>query len=834
MSDFVPEPALPGLRPQQRSDSPRRRKGRALSRLALLVAALALFWICLPVPEGLLNKRPFSSVRILDRAGRLLRELRSAEDGRSSPLADNTIPPLVRDAFLAAEDRRFGQHPGVDPLAVGRALLQNAREGRIVSGASTIAQQLARRLKPHSRTLLGKVYEAMWAARLSLHLSAETLLLEYLNRVPLGNSLYGVEAASAFYFGRPAHRLSLGQAALLAGMAASPARFDPFRHPQAAQQRMQEILRRIEVAGFRTHEAVAQAAQTPLDLERSEAVFEAPHFLAWLANARDADGLGAAISIQTTLDPALQDAASRALQTELAGLESRRVHQGAVLVLDNASGEVLAYVGSRNFLDDAQQGQNDGVRAQRQPGSALKPFAYGLALSSGYTPASVLFDLETRLSGAGADWLPRNYDRRVHGPVRLRAALANSFNIPAVRLVDALTPERVLAVLRTAGLSSLNRSAAHYGAGLVLGNGDVTLWELARAYRGLALGGEVRPLKTVLSAQDPLGQALVPREEHPTQRFLPADAVALLTDILADEKARATAFGLDNALRLAFPVAVKTGTSRAHVDNWCVGFTREVTVAVWVGNFDGTAMEGVSGIAGAGPVFKRVMNRAMEGRAPAPLVPLERFEEVEVCPLSGLRRTEACPGLLQERFLPATAPRQSCSMHRMRAINPRTGEPVPCQSPGSIPQRTVELGANLAAWGQAQGLQHLPSAIPECPGSSDGPQAQQEDEPPRLLSPRSGEQFRVDPTLPRRDQTLPVRIWAPSGTDELELLVHVQPASSLQPPIPEEETVSQVPPRLLLRPPFRTRMALVPGRWTLELRDPKGNRTLSLVRFQVQ
>src|SRR6185369_14274175 len=238
--------------------------------------------------------------------------------------------------------------------------------------------------------------------------------------------------------------------------------------------------------------------------------------------------------------------------------------------------------------------------------------------------------------------------RRQHGPVRLRTALANSYNVPAVELTDTLGPERVLEVLRQAGFTSLEDSAEHYGAGLVLGNGDVSLWELARAYRGLARGGVVEPLRLVRAAQAPGGD--------------PPDAVALLTDLLSDEGARAPAFGLDNALRLPFPVAAKTGTSRAYVDNWTVGFTRERTVAVWVGNFDGRPMQRVSGITGAGPLFSRVMRRAMAGVRPAPLVDRARFERVRICPLSGHRAGEACPGSYEEVFLPGTAPAEPCAM----------------------------------------------------------------------------------------------------------------------------------------------------------------------------
>jgi penicillin-binding protein 1C len=551
---------------------------RGASAALALAAAGAAAFVAWPLPTGLLDRRPVTSVRFTDREGGLLRELRSREDGRSVPLPNGAIPPLVRAAFVATEDRRFGRHPGVDPLAIGRAAWRNLRAGRVTGGASTIPQQLARRLVPRERTLAGKVREALWALRLSAHLDDERLLVEYLDRVPLGHSIHGVEAAAETYFGRPAARLSAGQAALLAGLARSPLASDPYRRPDRAAARMRQVLDAMVATGALSPAETRLAAEAPLDLVPREVAFRAPHLVEALARTLDAAGLGAATTLETTLDPALQAEVEAAMREELSGLAEREATAAAAIVVDNATGEVLAYVGSPDFLDEAGGGQNDGVRALRQPGSALKPFAYGLALASGFTPASVLSDVETHLATPGGDWVPKNYDRRVHGPVRLRAALASSYNVPAVRLADALGPGRILATLRRAGFESLSLEADHYGAGLVLGNGDVSLYELARAYRGLARGGVVGPLATVRRAWDASGAALAPARELEARRFLPAEATALLVDVLSDEAARAPAFGLDNALRLPFPVAAKTGTSRA---TWTTGPRASPASARW-------------------------------------------------------------------------------------------------------------------------------------------------------------------------------------------------------------------------------------------------------------
>lgn len=775
----------------------------ALVAVGLALAAAATF-VALPLPEGLLDRHDVSSVRITDRNGGILRELRSREDGRSVPLpspvgkAGAEVPPLVRDAFLAAEDERFWIHPGVDPIAICRALVQNLRAGRVVSGASTIPQQLARRLVPRERTLIGKAGEALWAMRLWSHLPRERLLVEYLNRVPLGNSTFGIEAASQLYFGRPAARLSAGQAALLAGMARSPARLDPYRHEKAARARMGWVLGRMEKLGFLDAEASRVAAEAPLDLVPPARAFGAPHLVSSVAAGIERLGLDRAVEIRTSIDPALQADVERLVREEIAALADHRVGNAAAIVLDNATGEVLAYVGSADFLDERHGGQNDGVRSLRQPGSALKPFAYGLALADGATPATVLSDVEVHLATPSGDYVPKNYDRRVHGPVRLRAALANSYNVPAVRLAESLGPPRVLEVLRRAGFSSLDQDASHYGVGLVLGNGDVSLRELASAYRGLARGGIAGPVTEVTAAIDGDGRAIPLSPESREQRFLPETAVALLKDVLSDEVARTPAFGLDNALRLPFPVAAKTGTSRAYVDNWTAGFTAERTVAIWVGNFDGTPMRGVSGITGAGPLFRRVMIRAMDGIRPAPLVDRSRFERRDICPLSGKLAGPACPGVIHEVFAPGTEPAEGCPMHRLVA-----GE-------GGRMETVLDPGPGFYAWAKGEGLEARPLTPSEraVAGSAAAASA-------RLLLPGDGDEYMIEPGIPLDDQTIPVRAMLPAGVTRAEL---------------RTDEGGVIP----LEAPYSMRLPAVPGKRRVELWLPGASEPAAVARYLVR
>ncbi|MBS2031538.1 MAG: transglycosylase domain-containing protein [Deltaproteobacteria bacterium] len=759
----------------------RARIERAALALGFAPVLAAVAFVAWPLPSKLLDRERLVSLQIADREGGTLRELRSLDDGRSVALPDETVPPRLAQAFIAAEDHRFGHHPGVDVLGIARAAEQDLRAGRIVSGASTIPQQLARMLVPRPRTLAGKVMEALWAIRLTLHLPRERVLLEYANRVALGESTFGAEAASQLYFGRSARTLSAGQAALLAGLACNPESHDPYRHPEAAKSRMKRVLQQMAALGFLNAEQLRVAVDAPVDLVPPERAFRSPHFVNGLVSSLPRLGLHEARRIDTTLDPALQADVEDAVHATVAELGGHQVSEAAAIVVDNATGEVLAYVGSADYLDWDHGGANDGVRALRQPGSALKPFAYGLALANGHTPAEVLGDVETHLATPTGDYVPRNYDRRVHGPVRLRAALQNSYNVPAVRIAETLGTDRVLRTLQRAGFESLDHDPSYYGVGLVLGDGDVSLWELARAYRGLANGGVVGPLVPVRRAVDAFGQPLPITPELTPHRFLPADATNLLTDILSDEAARAPAFGLDNALRLPFPVAAKTGTSRAYVDNWTAGFTRERTVAVWVGNFDGRPMRGVSGITGAGPLFKRVMVRAMRGVDPKPLVNRERLTEAEICPLSGKLAGPACPGHFKERFLPGTAPKETCGMHRLSGDG----------------QAQLDVGPEFYAWAEGEGLSTNPSV-----GGASGV---------TLLSPVDGDEYLAEPGLPQGAQSIPVRALV-DGAGALVLRV-----DGVERPFAR---------------PFVTRVEAKPGPHTLEL--VRDGATIATAHYRVR
>ncbi len=783
-------------------------KKRPSSLLLAIPLVPLLAFIAAPLPSGLLDYRAISSVKLLDRDGQLLRELRSTTDGRSTPLKSEDLTPQVQAAFLAAEDHRFHTHLGISPTAILRATRQNLKAGHLVAGGSTITQQLARTLVPRPRTFLGKAQEALWAIRLEAHLSKQEILTQYLNRIPFGNNTFGLEAASQLYFGKRARHLSLGQAAMLASIPRGPTAYDPYRRPRQLEARRAWVLERLELTFLATKDLVTSAKAEPLDLTAFTAAFRAPHFVEYIAAHLTDWGLAKAAVVETSLDPRLQPEVEEQIAQEVGRLTERRVSSAASLVVDNATGEILAYVGSADFFNDAIFGQNDGIQMHRQPGSALKPFIYAEAFQRGYTPATVIPDLDTAFNAAKGSYSPKNYDRRLHGPVRAREALANSYNVPAVRVADDVGLGNALAVLRRAGFDSLKSGAEHYGLGLALGNGEVSLWEAARAYSGLSRGGVVHPLVPVLRAWDAEGNPLPIRRKLKPRRFAEARAVALVTHILSDNAARARAFGLDNALRLPFPAAAKTGTSKGYSDNWTVGFTKERTVAVWAGNFDGTPMIQVSGITGAGPIFKRVMTKAMKDVVPRSLVDRRGLDAFAICPLSGHLAGPHCPAAMEELFVPGTGPTSSCEMHGELSATLSPELRQQCLQLAAAQGRLVDLGLDFYDWARNEGLAREPWLAAACMGSAE------REGSARVLHPANGGEFLLLADLPLADQAIPVRVRAASSLGPLAVWVDGERA-------------------LELTPPFTGHLPATQGAHVMEVRDRSGA-LLDTVKFVVR
>jgi penicillin-binding protein 1C len=558
---------------------------------------VALLWV--PLPRALFA-RPAPAIEFVDREGRPLRLARSDSNPYSAWAEYHEIPRPLLEATVAAEDRRFWRHSGVDWLATVRAGGQFLLHGRVVSGASTISQQLIKLAQPRPRTVRTKILEALQAMRLEQLWTKQQILAAYLNRLEYGNLNCGCVSAAQFYFAKPLRDLSPAECALLAGLPQAPSRLNPVSHFDRALKRQRWVLSQMRRSDALNAAAYERALNEPLRLAGTKRAFEAPHFVDLLLAAGD---LPPGKPVATTLDLPLNRYAQESLRARLLRLREQHVSNGAVVVIENRTGDVLALVGSDNYFAPGD-GQVNGAWAPRSPGSALKPFTYWLALERGATPATVVADVPTDFSTATGIFSPANYDHRCYGPTRYRDALANSLNISAVKVLASIGgPQPLQGRLQQCGLSTLTNTAEHYGLGLTIGNAEVRLLELANAYATLARLGEYRPYRLALDA--PLKPAL---------RVGDRANAYLIADILADNDARARAFGPDSPLRFAFPVACKTGTSSDFRDNWAFGYTPEYTVGVWVGNFDGAPMERVSGVTGAGPLLHDLFEYLHEHR----------------------------------------------------------------------------------------------------------------------------------------------------------------------------------------------------------------------------
>ncbi len=733
----------------------------AAAILTMLPFVTLLTWAALTsLPAELRDAPRMGSIEVRDRDGRLLRETRDGDGTRSRfvPLAETG---LARDAVLAAEDRRFYRHHGVDPIAVLRAVVSNVRRLRVVSGASTITMQLARTLRPHEKTLFGKLSEMALAIRIDAEVPKDRVLEEYLNRVSFGPNMRGIAAASHAYFGKAPKDLSLAEAALLAGVVRGPTLYAPDRSPERAKARRAFVLARMRQDGVLDEDRFTQANGEPVATVSIRPAFGAPHFVDGLVKSASAKRL-----LATTLDGRLQRETETVVRVVLDRLAERHVTAAAVVVLDNETREVLAYVGSPDVFDASRLGANDGVVAKRQPGSALKPFLYALAMEThGFTPATVLPDIPLLVPSGGGTWAPHNYDSVFHGPVRLREALGSSLNVPAAWTIGQVGTGRFLDRLRALGFDTLTESPEFYGPALALGDGEVRLIALTNAYATLARGGLHRAPRMLRAIDD------APVSRMGEVRVFPAHVAAMVVDALKDRNARIPAFGDATPFDFPYEVAAKTGTSKGFRDNWALGFSSAVTVGVWVGNFDGSPMQEVSGITGAGPIFQGVMEAAMRTRAPSPLVIAhdETFVPVELCALSGHRATPMCPGRVKES-LPESVARSLPfdTWHVAVRIDRRNGlRAGPGCSAAETESRIYErLPPEYVAWATAAKRPLYPESSPLCPAEESGPAPSSI---VRLRAPLDGSKWVLDPERPANAQKVEVEVVAPPGANEVDL-----------------------------------------------------------------
>lgn len=705
-----------------------RRRAALVALVIVPIAALPVYAFCAPfdAPEA---KLTIPGTVVLDTHGTVLQ--RDGNAGFRIPITLDDVAPAAIQATISAEDQRFRRHPGVDPLALVRAAWNLPRER---SGASTISQQLARRLYLDGGggpLVLRKARESLIALQLEAHRSKDEILQLYLNEVYYGRGAYGIEAAARVYFGVSAANLDLAHAAFLAGLPQLPSVYAPAADDGAARARQGYVLRRMAAEGHITGEQADAAARAPLALLPKLEPAIAPHFVAWafdeLAIVRPDLANQQGLVIETTLDAGVQAEAERLARVHLANLADRNVTNAAVTVVEPGTGRVLAMVGSVGGEETG--GAINMALTPRQPGSALKPFLYAAALEQGFTAASPLLDVPTAFQTKDGLYSPQNFDRQFHGVVPLRTALASSFNVPAVRTLDRVGIPAFLEVAHRFGLGTLTEPE-RYGLAIALGGAEVRLLDLTAAYAALGSGGILAEPYAVARVRGSDGRVLYERGAAITGPAVAPELAYLLADILEDPDARIPGFGATTPFELPFRAGVKTGTTTGFRDNWTLGFTSTFAVGVWVGNSDGSPMREVSGIDGAGPIWRDVMQATAMVVTPGwPAMPAG-IEEAVVCAPTGLLPGPDCPHPQREIFAAGTVP-QATETYYVR------------ETDGTV---AINPPAEAIAWARDAGLQIAA-------GAGGGERV-------RIIDPQPGSVYFLAPEL--RAQELSLRAETPA------------------------------------------------------------------------
>lgn len=629
-------------------------KGTSVILLAVAVVLFVSTYLSLmPLPVSLLViDSDIQKPRVLDRNGVPLSITYTNKWNIHEQVPLYDVPEMLKQSFILAEDKRFFEHSGVDWKARFNAIFQNIRARSVIRGASTITEQVVRMLHPRPRTFWSRWVEGFDAVRLEQRFSKFDILEFYLNQIIYASNRRGVKQAAMYYFDRDLNTLSTKETIALAVLVRAPGRLDLYGDPSRIEQPVTLLAGKLKAEGLIGEEDIEEIRLSELHLSSQTLDVHASHFVTQVYESVSSNDTRT--KIHTSLDITLQSRVQKILDNRTLELKQRGVSDGAVLVVDNASGEILAWVnaGGGKYSADKNASHMDMVTMPRQPGSALKPFLYASALEGEWTAATRIDDSPLAVQVSTGLHEYHNYSREHYGPVRLREALGNSLNIPAVRAIKYVGVDRFLQRLRSIGFDSLTRHPHHYGEGLALGNGEVTLFELVQAYSMLSRGGVFRPLRYLMEDTELI----------PSRRIFTEETSSIIADILSDPEARQLEFGSGNLLRFPSQTAVKTGTSTDYRDAWAVGFSSRHTVGVWIGNADQRPMLEVSGSIGPALVLRSVFNELNSVEAPEHLFVSPKLQRVKICRDSGMSPGEHCH-VISEWFQDRDLPRDKCPVH---------------------------------------------------------------------------------------------------------------------------------------------------------------------------
>ncbi|QQG43291.1 MAG: PBP1A family penicillin-binding protein [Candidatus Daviesbacteria bacterium] len=659
-----------------------------LAFLFLLFGSVIFFATQIPSPQDLSSRSVAQATRIEDRSGQLLYDIYQNQNRTSVKLAD--IPDNIKKATIAIEDKDFYQHGGFSIPGITRSLFLLIINRRVEGGGSTLTQQLVKNaLLSDESSIIRKLKELILSIQVEKSYSKDQILEMYLNEIPYGGTSYGIEAAANLYFGKSAKDLNLAQASMLAGLPQQPSVYSPYgTHPELAKVRQKEVLRRMVEDDYINQKQADEAYDEKLEYRtaQSQQGFKAPHFVLYVKQKlieQFGDRLveQGGLKVVTTLDYELQQRAEEIVKTEVEKLNSSKIGNGAAVVLDPKTGQILSLVGSKDYFGESQpEGCDEGrtcvfdpnvnaALSTRQPGSATKPINYAKGLEKGYTANYTLMDVKTEFPGGDQpSYIPVNYDGQYHGPVQVRYALGNSYNIPAVKMLALVGVRDVLELGYRMGLTTWEPTTENVnsvGLSLTLGGREVRLLDLTSAFGVLANKGYQQDPVSILKVTDNKGKTLYEYQKTDGRKVLDEGITFVISDILADNGARTAAFGSNSFLNIAGKtVAVKTGTTDEKRDNWTIGYTPSVVVGVWVGNNDRTPLDPkiASGVTGASPIWSKIMAAALAGKQSEPFDKPGNVVQVDVDGLMTGKPHGGSP-TRKEYFLNGTVPQNESSAY---------------------------------------------------------------------------------------------------------------------------------------------------------------------------
>ena len=621
-----------------------------------------------PFSKEELQKNESRVLKIYDRNNILLANIFPEYGGFYKEVKYSDLPQNLIEAVISAEDKNFFKHKGIDYKAILRAFISNLLNRKIVSGGSTITQQLSKSIIHRERNYINKFYEALDSIRLEKNMTKEEILTEYLNRIFFGNNCYGIGAAAELYFKKEVKDLNINESVILASIIKSGTKFNPYKYKERLHLRKIYVLGQMKNNNYIKEEEYNNYINENITIytNREKNILKAPHFVMYIKDSIGKLKYSNITEVKTTLDYKMQKEASLVISNASQSLHSFNVRNISCVILNAKTGEVLSMIGSMDYFDKETDGSVNGAIALRQPGSALKPFLYAYLFDKGESPASVIGDIKTYINSPGGDYIPENFDRKYRGPVTIRDALANSLNIPAVRWLSKYSLKDFQNILLKSGLISIDKNPDYYGYSLVLGSAEVRLIDLASAYTIFPNSGIFINHYSAVSLKKENGDIFYfPKKSYTHKRVISEESAYLINKILSDRNARMGSFRSYRGLVYPFSIAIKTGTSKGSRDAWAIGYTKDYIVGLWLGDFKGSEMINITGGNGAVPILYDLFSMLNKSQKETKWHKPKDIIEREICLISGKLRGEFCKETRLEEFSIFNVPKEECDVHNL-------------------------------------------------------------------------------------------------------------------------------------------------------------------------